>query len=106
MEQLFVIFRKLVKETDTSFLRYKHADINWNNRMIGLTGPRGVGKTTLILQHIKKNLNPADTLYVTTEDFYFADNRLLHLAEAFAKRGGKNLDRKSTRLNSSHVRIS
>ena len=91
MEQLFVIFRKLLKETDTSFFRYKYADINWNNRMLGLTGPRGVGKTTLILQHIKKNLNPADTLYVTAEDFYFADNRLLHLAEAFAKRGGKNL---------------
>jgi predicted AAA+ superfamily ATPase len=91
MEQLFVIFRKLLKETDTSFFRYKHADINWNNRMIGLTGPRGVGKTTLILQHIKKDLNPANTLYVTAEDFYFADNRLLNLAGAFAKRGGKNL---------------
>jgi len=87
MEQLFVIFRKLLKETDTSFFRYKHADINWNNRMIGLTGPRGVGKTTLILQHIKNNLNPAETLYVTAEDFYFAENRLLNLAEAFAKRG-------------------
>jgi uncharacterized protein len=43
------------------------------------------------LQHIKKHLNPANTLYVTAEDFYFADNRLLQLAEAFAKRGGKNL---------------
>ncbi|MDA3880507.1 MAG: AAA family ATPase [Prolixibacteraceae bacterium] len=91
MEKLFVIFHKLLKETDTRFFRYKYADINWDNRMIGITGPRGVGKTTLILQHIKKELDPAKTLYVTAEDFYFADNRLLNLAEAFAKRGGKNL---------------
>ena len=59
--------------------------------MIGLTGPRGVGKTTLVLQHIKKNLNSAETLYVTAEDFYFADNRLVDLADAFVKRNGKYL---------------
>ena len=59
--------------------------------MIGLTGPRGVGKTTLVLQHIKTNLNPDISLYVTAEDFYFADNKLLDLAETFAKRGGKYL---------------
>ena len=52
---------------------------------------RGVGKTTLILQYIKKNLNPAETLYVTAEDFYFADNKLLDLADEFVKQGGKYL---------------
>jgi predicted AAA+ superfamily ATPase len=57
--------------------------------MIGLTRPRGVGKTTLVLQHIKKNLNPAETLYITAEDIYFADNRLIDLADTFVKRGGK-----------------
>jgi predicted AAA+ superfamily ATPase len=56
--------------------------------MIGITGPRGVGKTTLVLQYIKKNLNRAETLYVTAEDFYFADNRLVDLADVFVKRGG------------------
>lgn len=59
--------------------------------MIGLTGPRGVGKTNLVLQHIKTNLNPDISLHVTTEDFYLADNKLLDLAETFAKRGGKYL---------------
>lgn len=59
--------------------------------MIGITGPRGVGKTTLVLQHIKKNLNPSETLYVTAEDFYFADHRLIDLVDAFVKRGGKYL---------------
>jgi predicted AAA+ superfamily ATPase len=59
--------------------------------MIGLTGPRGAGKTTLILQRIKKDLKPEETLYVTAEDFYFSNHKLLDLADEFAKRGGKYL---------------
>lgn len=91
MDKLFEHFQKLLKETDTRFVRYIYAEINWKNRMIGLTGPRGVGKTTLVLQHIKMNLNSAETLYVTAEDFYFASNRLLDLTADFVKRGGKYL---------------
>jgi predicted AAA+ superfamily ATPase len=91
METLYELSRKVLDETDTAFVRYLHDTINWKNRMIGLTGPRGVGKTTLILQHIKMNLPPAETLYVTAEDFYFLDNRLTSLAADFAKHGGKYL---------------
>ncbi|WP_053181925.1 ATP-binding protein, partial [Sunxiuqinia dokdonensis] len=91
MNKLLEQFQKLLRETDTSFFRYIYAEINWKSRMIGLTGPRGVGKTTLVLQQIKKNLNPAETLYVTAEDFYFADNRLADLASNFVKQGGKYL---------------
>lgn len=91
MDKLFEQFLKLLKETDTSFFRYIYGEINWKSRMLGLTGPRGVGKTTMVLQHIKRFLNPFETLYVTSEDFYFADNRLIDLADAFVKRGGKYL---------------
>ena len=91
MDKLFEQFQKLLKETNTGFFRYIYTEINWKSRMIGLTGPRGVGKTTLVLQYIKKNLNFAETLYVTAEDFYFADNRLIDLARDFVKRGGKYL---------------
>ena len=91
MDKLFEQFQKLLSETNTNFIRYVYAEMNWKSRMIGLTGPRGVGKTTLVLQHIKKNLNPAETLYVTAEDFYFADNKLIDLAGDFVKRGGKYL---------------
>ncbi|GAP67725.1 predicted ATPase, AAA superfamily [Bacteroidales bacterium 6E] len=91
MDKLFQLFTKILQETDATFFRYIYSEINWKNRMIGLTGPRGVGKTTLVLQHIKKDLNPAETLYVTAEDFYFADRKLLDLADDFVKMGGKYL---------------
>lgn len=91
MEKLFNHSYKLIKEVNTDFLRYSYSEINWKNRMIGLVGPRGVGKTTLVLQYIKLNLKSNETLYVTAEDFYFADNRLTDLADAFVKRGGKYL---------------
>lgn len=91
MDRLFEQFHKLLRETSTEFVRYIYDEINWKSRMIGLTGPRGVGKTTLILQYIKADLDPSATLYVTTEDFYFADHRLLDLADAFVKLGGRFL---------------
>ena len=91
MDKLFDYANKLVREMGTSFFRYMYDEINWKSRMIGLVGPRGVGKTTLVLQYIKQNLNPAETLYVTAEDFYFVDNRFVDLADAFVKRGGKYL---------------
>ena len=91
MDNLIEQYYKLIKEIDTGFIRYIYAEMNWKSRMIGLTGPRGVGKTTLVLQHIKKNLNPAETLYVTAEDFYFADNKMIDLASDFVKRSGKYL---------------
>lgn len=91
MDKLFEYFDKMIRETSIECHRYIYSQINWNSRMIGLTGPRGVGKTTLVLQHIKENLNLNESLYVTAEDFYFASHRLLDLADAFVKMGGKYL---------------
>jgi uncharacterized protein len=91
METLFQYSNQLIAQVDSAFTRYVYARINWNNRLLGLIGPRGVGKTTLILQHIKKKLNPRQTLYVTSEDFYFAKNRLSELANDFVKAGGNYL---------------
>src|SRR5690625_6035422 len=122
METLFERSNKLIKQANTGFYRYMYNEVNWENRLIGLTGPRGVGKTTMLLQYIQSTLPLNQTLYVTTEDFYFTQNSLLDLADTFVKAGGKYLfideihkyndwsrdlkDRKSTRLNSSHVAIS
>ena len=70
MEKLQITFDKLLRETHVDFHRYMYSRINWDNRMIGLVCPRGVGKTTLVLQYIKENLNRNEALYVTAEDFY------------------------------------
>lgn len=91
MERLYEYYYKLLDEVNTDFIRYIYEDINWDSRMIGITGPRGVGKTTLVLQYIKKNLDKRETLYVTAEDFYFAENKLVDLADSFSKNGGKYL---------------
>jgi predicted AAA+ superfamily ATPase len=91
METLFQYSNQLISTVDIAFTRYAYHKINWQNRLLGLTGPRGVGKTTLVLQYIKNNLNPQETLYVTAEDFYFAKNRLTDLANDFVKSGGKYL---------------
>lgn len=65
--------------------------IDWDNQLIGLTGPRGVGKTTLLLQHIKEQLADAKPLYVNMEDFYFASHTLVDLADELAKHGYTHL---------------
>lgn len=91
MERLFQYSNQLISQVGTAFKRYAHNDINWQNRLIGLIGPRGVGKTTLVLQYIKENLDISQSLYVSSEDFYFATNSLIDLADSFVKNGGKNL---------------
>ncbi|RRO11776.1 ATP-binding protein [Flavobacteriaceae bacterium 14752] len=91
MQSLFEYSNQLINRVDTTFIRYLYNEINWQNRLIGIIGPRGVGKTTLVLQHIKNKLDTQKTLYVTAEDFFFAKNRLTDLADDFVKSGGQYL---------------
>ena len=91
MEQLTANYKKLLGETPTAFHRYSFDRINWSNRLVGIVGPRGVGKTTMMLQYIKEHLNEDETLYVTADDFYFSNHKLIDLADEFAKMGGKHL---------------
>lgn len=91
MDDLFQYSAKLIAGVERSFVRYIYDRINWQNRLIGLVGPRGVGKTTLVLQHIKSKLDPQKTLYVSAEDFYFAKHRLSDLAASWVKWGGEYL---------------
>lgn len=91
MEQLFELFRRLLKLTDTSYIRYLHDRIDWSARMVGVVGGRGVGKTTMLLQHIKLFHSVDDTLFVNADDLYFAKHRLFDLASDFYRNGGKHL---------------
>jgi len=55
MKELYQTLEDHLRKTTLDFKRYLYPTINWNSRMFGIVGPRGVGKTTLILQHIKEN---------------------------------------------------
>ena len=91
MERLNEQFKRLIERTDVTHLRYLHSIIDWNNRLTAIVGARGVGKTTLILQHIKLFHKSQDTLYVSADDLYFTENSLFNLATDFYKNGGKYL---------------
>ena len=93
MENLYKTFYQLLGRTNLSFVRYLSPKIRWNNRLIGITGARGTGKTTMLLQHIKKTFGnaPKEVLYVSLDNIWFSSNRLIDLASDFDKMGGKYL---------------
>lgn len=93
MEELFQISNNLVKKVAIHFERSLVNIINWNARLIEIRGARGVGKTTLLLQQIKKQFgaNPQTGLYISLDDPFFFKNSLIELAETFIKYGGVQL---------------
>ena len=91
MERLYENFHRNLREISTDFIRYKYSEIKWEGHALGLVGPRGVGKSYMLLQHIKRTLNTADTLYVSADHIYFSENKLVDLADEFVKMGGKHL---------------
>ena len=93
MENLYKTFYQLLSRTNTDFARYLYPKIRSKNRLIAITGARGTGKTTMILQYIKKNFGeiPKEVLYVSLDNIYFSNNRLLDLAHNFEQMGGKYL---------------
>ena len=91
MEKLQASFDAMLRSISTTFHRYMFNRINWDNRLLGLVGPRGIGKTTLMLQYAKEKLNRNTTLFVNADDLYFSAHHLVDLADEFVKRGGTHL---------------
>ena len=93
MKPLFLAFYRKLEETDMRFERYLKSQIDWNNRLIAITGARGTGKTTLLLQHIKEHYgnNPQDVLYMSLDNIYFSTNNLYSLVDDFYSQGGRVL---------------
>jgi len=93
MKELFSAFYRKLEETDMRFERYLKRQIDWDNRLIAITGARGTGKTTLLLQHIKEKhgVNPQDVLYASLDNIYFSTNNLYTLANDFYMLGGNLL---------------
>ncbi len=91
MRTLVARYRNILKNVDTSYVRNIHSTIPWNDRLIAILGARGVGKTTLVLQHIKLYEDVDTTLFVYADDLWFSTHSLVTLAEIFYTNGGRAL---------------
>lgn len=91
MDTLQQTYRIKLDLIPIDYVRSFHDDVNWKNRLIGILGQKGVGKSTMLLQHIKLYDKVEESLYVQADDFYFAGHRIYDLALEFFQQGGKRL---------------
>ena len=92
IDRMFTWSFQQIQRTNTLFKRYLYNQLDWNARLNIIVGMRGVGKTTMMLQHAREHL-PFDNsvIYISIDDIYFTTNSLIDFAEEFNKRGGKYL---------------
>ena len=82
LQPLFDNYHRKLAKIDLRFKRYLYSQINWEARLIGIKGPRGVGKTTMLLQHILENYEDVDsTLYASLDDLWFSSHTLMDLID-------------------------
>lgn len=90
MEHLYQISDSLLRQAPKGFTRYLYSQVAWANRLIGIKGARGTGKTTMLLQWLYHQPHaPAHKLYLSLDDIYFTQNSLLEVATQFQQLGGK-----------------
>lgn len=82
----------LLENTSLEYKRFLFNEISWKNRLIGIKGARGTGKTTLCLQWLKEqNLSSKKAAYFSLDDLYFTHHSLKETLAQFHKQGGKLL---------------
>jgi len=91
IEKVYRISDDKVAETTLDFKRYLYSDIDWGSRLVCLKGPRGVGKTTLLLQHIKECFDPGQALYVSLDSIWINVREVYELAEHHLAHGGTHI---------------
>jgi len=90
MNDLLELSEKYIGQVQLNFSRYLLHEINWNNRLIGIKGARGTGKTTLLLQWLRsKNLSPGEAAYFSVDELYFTTHSLVETGREFYNKGGK-----------------
>ena len=90
-QRLINYMQEELKRTPLEFKRYMFNKILWNDRLVGLVGPRGVGKSTMVKQYLLENNQEADWIYVSADHSYFSNHTLTDLAEEFIKEGGRHI---------------
>lgn len=92
IQPLLITYHRRLQVVDTKFKRSLYSRINWNVRLIGIRGARGVGKTTMLLQRIKEafpRFNEA--MYVSLDNLWFNNNSLEDLVEYLYTHGVHNI---------------
>lgn len=90
-ESLYAYMRLLLELTCSDFHRYLYNDVNWNARMIAITGARGVGKSTMVLQYVKTQISDCKVLYISADHTFFTTHTLVGVADDFSKEAGSLL---------------
>ncbi len=81
-----------IKSTSLSFKRYLYKRIDWQYRLIGIKGARGIGKTTLLLQYLKAQNFPMNkAIFISLDNIYFTVHKLVEFADEFVANGGELL---------------
>ncbi len=91
MKNLLLASEKAIEKVETNYIRQHIKWLDQPERLIGIKGSRGVGKTTLLLQYAKQKLPVKNTVYISLEDLYFSENSFYDFAVAFVQEGGKYL---------------
>lgn len=92
METLFRAFNRRLEETQTDYIRYLYSSIEWNERLIGIKGAKGVGKTTMMLQHIRLTFpDHTKAFYASLDNIWFSSHTLAELTEYLYTHGVTHL---------------
>ncbi len=91
LNRFIEISERRIESVDTQYVRDQISLLRQPERLIGIKGSRGVGKTTLLLQHARLNLKAGSRLYVSLDNPYFAKNNLLEFVDGFVTNGGEYL---------------
>lgn len=92
MQAFFQTYKYLLKHLGTPVRRELMDSIDWNHRLVGIKGSRGVGKTTFLLDYAKTNFGfDKSCLYVNLNNLYFTERSIISFADEFRKKGGKTL---------------
>lgn len=92
MDSLIQIYKRLLEEIKPAYYRKFYSDFKMDNRFIGVVGARGVGKTTFLLEYLRRHYGNSERgLYVSGDNLYFTDHTLFEISDQFVKLYGGEL---------------
>lgn len=90
MDELLEVSEQLIKTTQIGFKRYLYSTIDWSEKLIGIKGARGTGKTTLLLQYLNQSGLPSSQIaYFSLDEIFFLSHSVLEVVKTFYQLGGK-----------------